>query len=66
MQKEADIVKSDFESWGRNIPRQVQEYEKKAKRSQRLITGLSIFALIVFGATLIACAILGKLLYQYG
>jgi len=66
MQRESDIVRSEFESWQSNIHRQVQQLEKKTKRKQRLITGLTIFAIIVFSATLVACVFLGIFLYRYG
>jgi hypothetical protein len=66
MQRESDSVRAEFESCQSSIPRQVQQYEKKTKSKQRLITGLTIFAVIVFSATIVACVILGILLYRYG
>lgn len=64
MQRESDIVRAEFESCQSAIPRQVQRYEKKAKRKQLIITALTIFAVIVFSVTIIACAILGIFLYR--
>ncbi len=58
MQRESDSVRAEFESCQSTIPRQVQHYEKKTKSKQRLITGLTIFAVIVFSATIVACVIL--------
>lgn len=66
MQREADIVKAEFESCQASIPRQVQHYGKKTKSKQRLIAGLALFAIIVFSTTIVACAILGILLSRSG
>jgi hypothetical protein len=66
MQREADIVRDEFESCQSSIPRHVQRYERKAKSKQRLITGLTIFAVTVFSATIGASVILGILLSRFG
>ncbi len=66
MQRESDSVRAEFESCQSDIPRQIQHYEEKTKRKQQLITGLTLFAVIIFSATIVACVILGIFLYRFG
>ncbi len=66
LQREATIIKAEFEDQQSHLPRQIQQWEKQTKRQQRLITSLSIFALIFFSIIIAVCILLGSLLYRYG
>lgn len=66
MQSEGDVVKAHFESLQTDEDRERQECERKLRSKQGQITGLSIFAIIIFSAAILACIVLGILLYING